>query len=102
MKKTLLLGVVLLAFFLAAGMASAEGFGFGIVISPAAIGPPVISVSPPAYYPHPYGYYGPGYYGGYDGGYYGYRTQVHGYWNGAWPYYRWHHGWHPRYWRYRR
>jgi len=44
MKKTLLLGVVLLAFFLAAGMASAEGFGFGIVISPVAIGPPVISV----------------------------------------------------------
>jgi len=101
MEKTLLVGMFLLAFFLTTGMASARGFGFGLILPPVVIGPPIISVSPPAYYPYPYGYYGPGYYGGYYGpGYYGYH-RVPRYWDRAWTYHGWHHGSYPRHWGYR-
>ena len=89
MKKIVLFSVLLLAFFLTTGMASARvHFGFRFY------GPPVISVPPPAYpYPYPYGYDGPGYYG--------HRVWEPGYWDTVWTHHGWERVWHPGHWEYR-
>ena len=100
MKKILLVGVFLLVFSVTASMASAQGLWFGLNLPPFSFGlgfgSPYYGGYGAPYYggygPPYYGGYGPGYYGGYYGpGYYRYRA----------PYYRWHHGWHPRPWGYR-
>lgn len=101
MKKILLLGMLLVVFFLSAGTASAwVSFSFGLPLPPVVIGPPVVTAPPPSYYPYPYaypypyyGYYGPRYYG-----YYGYRTWVPGYWGGGWVNHGWGRGWHGGHW----
>lgn len=57
MKKTALLGSLLVVILLAPGMASAHrvGFGFGFFPSPLVFGPPVVVAPPPPvyYYPPP-------------------------------------------------
>ena len=96
MKKFLLLGTLLVAFLLTTGTASAwVSFGFRLPGPPVVIGPPVVTVAPPAYYPYPYAYpyYAPGYYG-----YYGFRAWGPGYWGR----YGWGRGWHRGHWGYRR
>jgi len=98
MKKILLLSTLLLVFFLTTGIASAwVSFGFGLPVPPVVIGPPVVTAPPPAYYPYPYPYYGPGYYG-----YYGYRAWVPGYWGGGWTNHGWGRVWHRGHGAYRR
>jgi hypothetical protein len=101
MKKILLLlGTLLLVFSLTTGIASAwVSFRFAVPLPPLVIGPRVVTVPPPAYYPYPYpySYYGPGYYG-----YYGYRVWAPGYWGGGWTNHGWGRVWHQGHWRYHR
>ncbi len=87
MKKLLVIMLILVVTFLAAGTASAHGrfhhFGF-IPFSPVVVAPaPVYSY--PAYYP-PYRSYG-------------YRVWVPGHWAWRWTYYGWGRAWIPGYWR---
>ena len=86
MKRIVLIGTLLLVFVLTAGTASA-----GVILGPGwPFLPPIIT--PPAYYPGPYGYdsypdtygydsypYPYGYYS-YPYGYYGFRAWGPGYW----------------------
>ncbi len=107
MKKSLMIASFLLVLFVIPTIASARaswGFGFSVPL-----GPPVVSVPPPAYYPYPYGYYGPGSYGpgsygsgSYGPGYYGYRVWVPGYWGRVWTYGGWARVWRPGHLEYRR
>ncbi len=91
MNKALLITLMLLVFVLTAGTASARVFfRFGF-FPPAVVGPPVVVAPPPAYYPYPYGYYGPGYY----------RVWVPGYWESIPTDHGWGKGWHPGHWEYR-
>ena len=97
MKKILLVASLLLVLFVIPSIASARvffGFGFNVPL-----GPPVVSVPPPAYYPYSYGYYGPGYYGP---GHYGYRMWAPGYWDRGWTYRGRTRVWRPGHWEYRR
>jgi hypothetical protein len=78
MKRIVLIGTLLLLLVFAAGTASARvilppGWPF----LPPIITPPVIEVSPPAYYHGYHGYRGPGYWGHGGQGYSGPRD--HGY-----------------------
>ena len=88
------MSALLLVFFLTGGIASANrvflGFGFFppiIVAQPSAI-----MVPSPAYYPYPYGYYGPGYYGD--------RVWVRGSWDAVWTGRGWERVWIPGHWGY--
>ena len=89
MKRIVLIGTLLLVFVLTAGTASA-----GVILGPGwPFLPPIIT--PPAYYPGPYGYdsYPDTY--GYDSypypyGYYSYPYGYYGPWRwGYWGYRRW-------------
>ena len=95
MKKILLISMLLAVLFLTTGTASAwVSFGFRLPGPPVVVGPPVVTVAPPPYYPYPYAY---PYYG-----YYGYRTWVPGYWGGGWVGHGWGRAWHGGHWGYRR
>ncbi len=92
MKKSLMIASLLLVLFVIPRVALAHvSWGFGISVP---LGPPVVSVPPPAYYPYSYGYYGPRYYG--------YRIWVPGYWDRVWTYRGWASVWRPGHWEYRR
>ena len=97
----ILISLILLVFFLTAGIASAghrrhfshrHHSHFGIFISP-----PFISVGPPVYYRPYYPYYRAYPPEGYG---YGYRVWAPGFWEERWTPYGWEKVWVPGYWRY--
>ncbi len=112
MKKILLVGVFLLVFSLAAGVASAQGVWFGLNLPPffsfgLGFGSPYYGGYGAPYYGAPY--YRPPYYGGYGAPYYRapyYRPPYYGGYGAPYyrapyfrpPYYR---GYGPGYYRYR-
>ena len=92
MKKSLLIGTLIVVFALTTGIASARVyFSFGFPPFAIGFGGPAV-VAPPAAYPYPYSYYSYPYAYGYYSypyaygypGYYGYRAPGYGTWGRGW------------------